>query len=414
MTYICLYFQVHHPVNYQSFRFLDIGKSKSYSSDHRNELEITDAVKSSYLPANKHLLQILHKNQKHFKLTFCFSGPALNQFIVYSPEVIDSFADIASTGQVEIAGGTLSHSIASLSENKGTFRDQIRAGKQLVEEMFNLKPGIFANTDLIFTDKIVKPVSKSGYRAMITNGAEKILHGASPNRIYCAPSDRHLKLLFRNQVISDAFTACINQRNDVRQAQNTFFSLLNSIPTDDPLVNIYLNYNNLTTKNGEHTLENFTTCVDKIIESARFTFSLPSELLENYGPVAEVKTETPVCWCEQFHPMYFPGNELQKEAIRQLFKLSDFLKKCHNPDILADWNSMQTSDHFHLMDENHPSYRMTDPDKQVFRSKYDAFINFMNILEDFRLRLKNDLKKRKLKQKAAHPGIWEQRIYFNK
>jgi hypothetical protein len=45
---------------------------------------------------------------------------------------------------------------------------------------------------------------------------------------------------------------------------------------------------------------------------------------------------------------------------------------------------------FHLMDENHPDYCVDCHSTGIDLSKYDALINYMNILEDFKQRLKAD------------------------
>lgn len=148
----------------------------------------------------------------------------------------------------------------------------------------------------------------------------------------------------------------------------------------------------------------FKKFVSKIIHDQTFCFNLPSELIEQFGPVAEIGTDDPVCWTNQFHSSYYPGNELQKEAINQLFKLEKQTISTENPNLKIDWQYLQVSDHFHLMDENHPSYLGNGSNTGIYKSKYDAFINYMNILEDFRQRLKAD-KTSKKDRKAVHKTI---------
>ena len=71
-----------------------------------------------------------------------------------------------------------------------------------------------------------------------------------------------------------------------------------------------------------------------------------------------------------------------------MFKLSQKVENTYDNSLKIDWKNLQTSDHFHLMDENHPDFKSNYSSQNTFKSKYDAFINYMNILEDFRLRLK--------------------------
>jgi hypothetical protein len=55
------------------------------------------------------------------------------------------------------------------------------------------------------------------------------------------------------------------------------------------------------------------------------------------------------------------------------------------------------------MDENHPDYLGRSLSQGTCKTRYDAFINFMNILEDFRQRLKAEgirPKRRKVHHKS--------------
>ena len=142
--------------------------------------------------------------------------------------------------------------------------------------------------------------------------------------------------------------------------------------------------------------------VSKLVKSNAFRFELPSEIITSYGPIAEIGTDEPVCWTEGFHPSYYPGNELQKEAIKQLFKLADKVESTKNDNIQIDWQYLQTSDHFHLMDHNHPDYQHGNQENRMYKSKYDAYINFMNILSDFKARLKREAK---VKKKVITPSL---------
>ncbi len=396
MKHICLYFQVHHPFNFRIFRFLDVGKSKTYYDDYRNEQEIIEAANSSYLPTNKFMLELIDSSRGKFKVTYHISGTTIDQFLMYSPEVLNSFRQLAETGQVEFTGGTNSHSIASLTDDHAEFKRQILLERERLEYYFGQRPKLFVNTDLIFTKQVAKTVSETGYEALLTNGARKILQWRSPNRLYCDHLHKNVKILFRNDFISNEFAEKFEQGD----FQEYRFLSLKTFPPDDPFVNIYLNYKHLGGVDHATKHKHFRSFVSKTINEKTFCFSLPSELTEMFGPVAEIETETPVCWSEYFHPSYFPGNVLQQEAIKQLFKLEKQLLQTKNQELGMDWKYLQMADHFHLMDENHPDYQGSVTKPSIYKSKYDAYINYMNILEDFRQRLK--LKKIKNRNEQIH------------
>lgn len=127
-------------------------------------------------------------------------------------------------------------------------------------------------------------------------------------------------------------------------------------------------------------------------------FILPSEIKEQCGPIAEITASEPICWLNNIHSDYYPGNDLQREAINQLYKLGKAVGKIDDLNLQKDWQYLQTIDHIHLMDDQHPGYHENSNLYCIYKSKYDAFINYMNILDDFRLRLKEAAVKKEKKQ----------------
>jgi len=128
------------------------------------------------------------------------------------------------------------------------------------------------------------------------------------------------------------------------------------------------------------------------------SFVLPSEIAEIYGPVAEINANEPICWLNNFHSYYYPGNELQVEAIKQLYILKAIVDNIDDINLQKDWQYLQTSDHVHLMDDQHPAYYGNNNSNFIYKSKYDAFINFMNILDDFRIKILEKAKEKEKKQ----------------
>jgi len=409
MKNICLYFQIHHPFSFQTFRFFDIGEHKSYYDDLRIEREIQEVSTNYYIPTNNFLLKLIHQSKGQLKLSFYISGTALDQFLAYSPKLINSFRQLADTGMVEFAGGTDSHSIASLAENNDEFVDQIYLNKERILQNFGQNPKVFVNSDLLFINQIATSVGKAGYSAIFTNGAKKMLQWRSPNYLYFSEVQKRLKILFRNEVVSNELSRLLGDTDTIGKPDSIkqILNYLYAIKPEEPLVNIYLNYNSLGGYGMDNKHRFFRKFVSKIISAPSVCLSLPSEILERYMPVAEIGTEVPVCWKKGFHSSYYPGNNLQKEAIKHLFKLREKVKSIENQNLKIDWQYLQTSDHFHLMDENHPDYATTESNSGIYKSKYEAFINYMNILEDFRQRLKSEKRKVKSEKTIQKP------IHFN-
>jgi len=411
MKNICLYFQIHHPFSFQTFRFFDVGEYRSYYDDLRIEKEIQEASANYYLPTNNFLLKLIHQSKGKLKLSFYISGTTLDLFLAYSPELINSFRQLADTGMVEFTGGTNSHSIASLADNTDEFVNQIYLNKERILQTFGQNPKVFVNSDLLFTDQIATSVVKAGYSSIFTNGAKKLMQWRSPNYLYFSEIHKRVKIMLRNEAVSNEMsglfekTETIGKPDSIKQILNYLYA----IKPEEPIINIYLNYMSLGGIGIADKQLFFRKFVFKITSDPSFCLSLPSEILDRYMPVAEIGTNMPICWKEGFQSSYYPGNDLQKEAIKHLFKLGEKIKSMKNKNLKINWEYLQTSDHFHLMDENHPDYATSGANSGIFKSKYDAFINYMNILEDFKLRLKEE--KRKVKQKKTiHEPIQLSRI----
>ncbi|NJK94166.1 MAG: polysaccharide deacetylase family protein, partial [Bacteroidales bacterium] len=202
MKTICLYFQVHQPIHLKRYRFFDIGNDHYYYDDYTNESTLRKMADNSYLPASKTLLQAIEENKGKFKIALSISGTALDQFELYTPDVIESFKALAKTGCVEFLCETNSHSLVSLI-NKDEFVRQVQLHREKIRKYFNQDPKIFSNTELIYSDQIGNDVFEMGFEGIITEGARQVLGWKSPNFLYCSGSNPRLKLLLRNFRLSD-------------------------------------------------------------------------------------------------------------------------------------------------------------------------------------------------------------------
>ena len=124
MKNICLHFSVHQPFRLRTYRFFDIGRDHYYYDDFSNKSNALTIAKRCYIPMNNLLLSLINANKKNFKVSFSISGLALEQFEMYTPEVIESFKALAKTGCVEFVVETYAYSLISVA-NQDEFANQI-------------------------------------------------------------------------------------------------------------------------------------------------------------------------------------------------------------------------------------------------------------------------------------------------
>ncbi len=96
----------------------------------------------------------------------------------------------------------------------------------------------------------------------------------------------------------------------------------------------------------------------------------------------------PISWADEERDLSaWLGNELQKEAFNHLYELKERVKKCTDPALLKDWTYLQSNDHLYYMCTKFFSDGEVHKFFNPYGNPYEAFINYMNVLSDFTLRL---------------------------
>ena len=390
MKSICFYFQVHQPFRYRRYRFFDIGNDHYYYDDYANESILRKVADRCYLPANKLMLELIRKHKGKFKIAYSISGLALEQFELYAPEVLDSFRALADTGQVEFLSETYSHSLVSL-KNQTLFKKQVEDHDLMIEKYFGQKPKVFRNTELIYSDEIGALVADMGYKAMMTEGARHILGWKSPNFLYVNAINPRLKVLMRNFKLSDdlAFRFSNKGWNEYPLTAEKYVGWMNALGNEE-IFNIFLDYEAF----GEHQAADtgifsfMEHLPQAVFKHSKMTFALPSEVAAKFQPVSMVSVPQPISWADEERDLSaWLGNELQDEAFNKLYELADRMSRVTDSAMIKDWNYLQSSDHFYYMCTKFFSDGEVHKYFNPYESPYEAFINYMNVLSDFKLRL---------------------------
>lgn len=404
MRAICFCFQVHQPFRFRRYRFFDIGNDHYYYDDFSNESVMRKMTDHSYLPANELLLRMIRKHPGKFKVSFSISGIALEQFELYAPEVLESFQKLAGTGQVEFLSGTYSHSLASLSSRE-LFAEQIRKHDDLIERYFGQRPSAFCNTELIYSDEIGAAVASLGFKAMLTEGAKHVLGWKSPNFLYCNSINPRLKVLLRNFRLSDdiAFRFSNHGWSEYPLTADKFVEWLNADDQDE-VFNLFLNYETFGGRQPESTgifgfLESLP---ETAFKTNKLRFATPTEIAKELQPVAAVSVPNTISWADEERDLSaWLGNEMQQEAFNKLYALQERMSKVQDRDLIKDWDYLQVSDHFYYMCTKFFSDGEVRRYFNSYESPYEAFINYMNVLSDFKLRLNAVAPENQVEQEIA-------------
>lgn len=382
MKNICLYFEVHIPYALKRYRFFEIGNDHYYYDDFATEDRVRYLAEKSFLPANKILLELIQSSGKAFSCAFSLSGAVIEQLEQYAPEVIDSFQELAATGQVEFLAEPYGHSMASIFD-ENEFERQVNKHAAKIKELFGKKPTAFRNTDFIYSDEIGEKVASMGYKTMLMEGAKHILGWRSPNYVYQHVYVPKLKLLARNFVMSNHVTFEFSNTSwsEYPLTADKFVDWIAASPQGEDIFNIWMGYETFGAVQKDYSgIFDFLRALPRIALEKGIGFVTPSKL-SDFQPVAALTAPYSLSWQgEEKDLSAMLGNPLQEEAAAKLYSVTERVNLCKEKNLKRDWLHLQSADYFRYM-----SFK--NAWGSSFESPYDAFINYMNILSDFLLRV---------------------------
>lgn len=391
MPAVCFYFQVHQPYRLRHYTFFDIGRSSFYEDENANCDIMLKVARKCYLPTNKLLLKLIKQYEGAFRISFSLSGTVIDQFEAYAPELIESFRELAQTGCVEFLAETYNHSLSFLYSIED-FKEQVRLHDDRVEELFGVRPKVFRNTELIYSNAVAKAVEDMGYTAILAEGADHVLGWRSPNYVYVPAPCTNLKLLLKNYSLSDdiAFRFSNQAWEEFPLTTEKFAPWVHAINGAGETVNLFMDYETFGEHQWEHTgiFQFMEALPAKILAHPDFSFKTPSEVAASCTPVARLDVPQYVSWADVERDLTaWLGNDMQNDAIEAVYRLEERVKATGDPDMLRTWRRLQTSDHFYYMCTKWFSDGDVHKYFNPYGSPYDAYINYMNVLADFEMNL---------------------------
>jgi len=391
MQRLCFHFQLNQPQRLRTYRFFDINEKHDYFDDFQNRYLANRLAERSYLPMNELLFQLISQWGNKAAFSFSISGSSLLLFEQYNPEVLDSFRKLVETKQVEITGNTFSHSLASLY-NKSVFEEQVNLQKELLKQLFDIRPLTFCNTECIYSDEIGEWLFDLGYKIMLTEGAKHILGWKNSGYLYCNPYQTDLRLLLRNASLSNDIALRFNDRNwnMYPLTAEKFIEFLQSVPKEIPFINLFMDYEifgeNYTVDTG--IFDFFRALIEQLLKSGNYELIKPEDLLDMETAVATLHVPWAIStFGEEKDTSEWLGNELQQEAFEQIFKLEKAYRISKDKTAKKAWLQMQDAHHFGYMSTKWFPKPSVKQNFDVYLSPYQAFINYMNVINDIELQL---------------------------
>ncbi len=354
--------------------------------------------------------ELIYRHNGQFKVSFSISGIVLELLQQHRPDVIASFSALVNTDCVEILAETYYHSLSFLHSKK-EFERQVLQHSITIESIFNIKPRVFRNTELIYNNRLAEQLKSLGYTAILCEGVDGILNGRTASKVYAAPGESSLPLLIRNGVLSDDIAFRFDDANwsEHPLTAEKFTSWIAAHSHDTEVINLFMDYETFGVHKKSATgIFDFLEALPKnILDNTAYKFSTPSEVIavaqaQDLYDVPETiswehKANREFVWCT---------NVMQNNMLRKIYSLEKMVLGSGNQNLVETWGKLQCADYFYYMANNHAGtfgQRYLNP----YQSPEEVFNFYKNIVTDFEILLINKaLRKIKMQQSPFHASIY--------
>ncbi len=409
MATVVFYFQVHQPYRLRRYSVFD--SDPFYFEDAKNGAIAEKVAEKCYRPTTKLLTELVRRHEGNFRVSFAITGTVLDQFEKFTPDVIGLFQDLAETGCCEFVGETYYHSLSFLY-SRPEFAEQVEMHSKKIENLFGQRPKVFRNTELIYSNELAaalagmrNPDGSPRFKGVLCEGTDALLGYRSPNYVYRPPHisetitadrDKPFGLLLKNFRLSDDIAFRFSNRGweEWPLSAEKFASWVHQINGDGYLCNLFMDYETF----GEHQwadtgiFEFLDALPGKVydVNPGHNDFQTPREVAARYGPVGVYDAPRFTSWADTERDLTaWLGNAMQEHAAKELYALEGPVKARHADGdewILEDWRKLTTSDHLYYMCTKYWADGDVHKYFSPYDSPYDAYINFMNVLDNLRVR----------------------------
>ncbi|MGB2824413.1 MAG: glycoside hydrolase family 57 protein [Phycisphaerae bacterium] len=389
MASVVFYFQVHQPFRLRRYSVFD--SDANYFDDRHNEQICRKVTDKCYMPTNRLMAELIDRHEGRFRVSYSLTGTIIEQWQRWAPEVLDSFIELSRTGCVEFITETYYHSLAFLY-NRDEFVLQTQMHCDRMEEIFGRRPRIFRNTELTYNNDVAKVVEDMGFDAILTEGADHVLGYRSPTFIYNPPNCARLRMLMKNYRLSDDIAFRFGNRAwaEWPLTAERFTEWIDQINGNGYVCNLFMDYETF----GEHQwadtgiFEFLRALPDKVLATGKNDFLTVSQAIDRHPSVGEMDVPHMISWADTERDISaWLGNSMQANALHDLYAMADEVLDTDDEGLIRDWRLLQTSDHFYYMCTKWFADGDVHKYFNPYGSPYDAYINYMNILDSVRGRV---------------------------
>ncbi|MEM9295684.1 MAG: alpha-amylase, partial [Planctomycetota bacterium] len=236
------------------------------------------------------------------------------------------------------------------------------------------------------------------HTAVLAEGVDALLGGSSPHALRQAAGVEGLPVLLKDHRLSDDIAFKFSDRGspDYPLTATKYADKLADADADPgahgrALVNLFLDFETF----GEHQwaetgIFQFLEALPAAVLERGASFLTPSEVLDEFEPGDPYDAPHVTSWADTERDLSaWVGNAMQSSALQDLFKLEAAVKACGDAKLLEQWRRLSGSDHFYYMSTKYHADGDVHQYFSPYESPYDAYINYMNVLDNLRTRVRS-------------------------
>lgn len=424
MPHICLYLHLHQPYRLRTYQIDEIGNSATYfgtADEDANREVFSKVAHKSYYPMLT-LLRRLLETVPTFNCSLSITGVFLEQAQHFEPGILELLQQLVANGRCEILSETYHHSLASLY-SEAEFASQIEQHSEILQALFQYRPTVFRNTELVYSNTIGQRVAKLGFSGMLTEGVDRILQGRPRTQVYYSIGPEQLPLLLKHAQLSDDVAFRFSDRNweHFPLSAETYLQWV-QVYREDELINLFMDFETF----GEHQWADtgifpfFESFVRQFASSQWNKFVLPSQAIaagqwqvnptdvgENTPPdYLRYDVPYPISWADVDRDLSaWLENAFQQDCLQQVYGLERDVWLTQDPQLLNDWRRLQTSDHFYYMCTKWSADGDVHAYFSPYRDPFEAYRRYCVVLADFKHRIWQVLR-----LKSRNDGVAEDKM----
>jgi alpha-amylase len=445
MCSVALIFQIHQP--YRLRRYSVFETDATYFDDARNGEILRKVADKCYRPATRLMLDLARRHEGAFRFAVSISGTALEQLERWAPDVVEVFRELTRGGWCEVLAETSHHSLASLFSEEELVRE-VDAHARKIEAVFGRPPRVVRNTELLYSDAIAGMLARvrdgegeARFVGVLAEGAEEAGGvggvgmavarvakaggagvGGGGGGVVLGRGGMPLVALLRHGRLSDDIGFRFSNRawSEWPLTPVKFAGWVARCGGGGGPVVLCMDYETI----GEHQwaetgiFEFFAGLPAAILGARveggtgggeRLGFVTPSEAVEaarggrgEKGEVPVLRVGSVTSWADtEKDASAWQGNAMQRHALAEAASLEGLVASkvararasgsgaaaMEAERLATDWRRLLTSDHYYYMSTKYFADGAVHQYFTPYDSPYDAYINFMNVVDNLRGRL---------------------------